>query len=71
MQAKQSTAASTARAPAAPGSKRKEPTLATSDLEAASLDVTEALSSSKYPAYVEYQRRVSRFVPWFPRAKKE
>ena len=37
----------------------------------ASLDVTEALSSSKYPAYVEYQRRVSRFVPWFPRAKKE
>ena len=30
MQAKQSTAASTARAPAAPGSKRKEPSLATS-----------------------------------------
>ena len=33
----------------------------------ASLDVTEALSSRKYPAYPEYQARVSRFVPWFPK----
>ena len=33
----------------------------------ASLDVTEALSSRKYPAYAAYQARVSRFVPWFPR----
>jgi steroid 5-alpha reductase family enzyme len=32
-----------------------------------SLDVTEMLSSSKYPAYAEYQRRVSRFVPWPPK----
>lgn len=32
----------------------------------ASLDLTEALSSRKYPAYPEYQARVSRFVPWFP-----
>lgn len=33
----------------------------------ASLDVTEKLSSSKYPAYAEYQKVVSRFVPWLPR----
>ena len=32
----------------------------------ASLDVTEALSSRKYAAYPEYQRRVSRFFPWPP-----
>lgn len=34
----------------------------------ASLDVTEKLSSAKYPAYKEYQQRVSRFVPWFPKS---
>lgn len=33
----------------------------------ASLDVTEMISASKYPNYVDYQRRVSRFVPCFPR----
>lgn len=32
-----------------------------------SLDVTEALSSRKYASYPEYQQRVSRFFPWFPR----
>ncbi len=32
----------------------------------ASLDVTEALSSRKYAAYPEYQKRVSRFFPWPP-----
>jgi len=37
----------------------------------ASLDVTEALSSRKYPAYAEYQQRVSRFFPWFPRGIKK
>jgi len=37
-------------------------------LPGASLDVTEALSLSKYPEYAEYQQRVSRFVPWIPRA---
>jgi steroid 5-alpha reductase family enzyme len=36
----------------------------------ASIDVTEALSSRKYPLYPEYQARVSRFVPWFPRRPK-
>jgi steroid 5-alpha reductase family enzyme len=37
----------------------------------ASLDVTETLSSRKYPAYPEYQAAVSRFIPWFPsKAKK-
>jgi len=36
----------------------------------ASVDVTEALSSRKYPAYPDYQARVSRFVPWFPRRAK-
>jgi len=35
-------------------------------LPGASLDVTEALSSRKYPAFPEYQARVSRFFPWFP-----
>jgi len=38
-------------------------------LPRASLDVTEALSSRKYPRYAEYQRRVSRFVPLPPTAK--
>ena len=37
----------------------------------ASLDVTEALSSRKYPAYPEYQARVSRFVPWWPSKEKQ
>ena len=32
----------------------------------ASADLTELLSSQKYPAYAEYQRRVSRLVPWIP-----
>jgi hypothetical protein len=35
-------------------------------LPRASLDVTEALSSRKYPAYPEYQARVSRFFPLPP-----
>lgn len=34
----------------------------------ASLDVTEALSSRKYAEYAVYQRRVSRFMPWFPKS---
>ena len=34
----------------------------------ASLDVTEALSSRKYKAYPEYQQRVSRCIPWWPRS---
>lgn len=29
---------------------------------------TEELSLAKYPAYAEYQRRVSRLIPWLPRA---
>jgi len=33
--------------------------------------VTEALSSRKYAAYPEYQAKVSRFFPWFPKTKKE
>lgn len=33
----------------------------------ASLDLTEALSSRKYAAYPEYQARVSRCFPWFPK----
>mmetsp|Transcript_73567 Transcript_73567/g.143943 ORF Transcript_73567/g.143943 Transcript_73567/m.143943 type:complete len:357 (+) Transcript_73567:38-1108(+) len=37
----------------------------------ASLDVTEGLSSRKYPAYPDYQKRVSRFVPWFPTSKSK
>ena len=37
----------------------------------ASIDVTETLASSKYPAYKEYQAAVSRIVPWIPgKAKK-
>lgn len=35
-----------------------------------SLDCAEHLSSGKYPEYKDYQKRVSRFIPWFPRAKK-
>ena len=35
-------------------------------LPRASLDVTEALSSRKYLDYPDYQRRVSRFLPWPP-----
>lgn len=34
----------------------------------ASLDTTEALSSRKYAAFADYQKRVSRFVPLPPRA---
>lgn len=37
----------------------------------ASIDMTESLSSQKYPAYAEYQQRVSRFVPWFPAEGKK
>eukprot|EP00928_Gymnodinium_smaydae_P082644 TRINITY_DN65965_c0_g1_i1.p1 TRINITY_DN65965_c0_g1~~TRINITY_DN65965_c0_g1_i1.p1 ORF type:complete len:341 (+),score=14.18 TRINITY_DN65965_c0_g1_i1:47-1069(+) len=33
----------------------------------ASVDVTESISLTKYSSYPEYQQRVSRFVPWFPR----
>ena len=33
----------------------------------ASLDVTEALSSRKYPEYAAYQNSVSRFMPLPPR----
>ena len=33
--------------------------------------VTEALASRKYVHYADYQRRVSRFVPWFPRPKAQ
>jgi steroid 5-alpha reductase family enzyme len=33
-----------------------------------STTMTENISKSKYPAYVEYQRRTSRLLPWFPRA---
>jgi len=36
----------------------------------ASLDTTEFLSSRKYPAYREYQKRVSRFLPWIPKVVK-
>lgn len=31
----------------------------------ASLEVTEALSSRKYAEYADYQKRVSRFYPWY------
>ena len=33
-----------------------------------SIDVTESLSSRKYPKFSEYQKRVSRFYPWWPAA---
>ena len=36
----------------------------------ASADLTELLSSQKYPAYAEYQKRVSRLVPWLPAADR-
>ena len=32
--------------------------------------LTELLSSQKYPAYAEYQKRVSRLVPWIPAAER-
>ena len=32
----------------------------------ASADLTERLSGNKYPAYKEYQQKVSRLVPWIP-----
>lgn len=32
----------------------------------ASLDVTESISSRKYNQYKDYQRRVNRFIPWYP-----
>ncbi len=28
---------------------------------------TESISAGKYPGYAEYRRRVSAFIPWFPR----
>jgi steroid 5-alpha reductase family enzyme len=31
-----------------------------------STSLTENLTVAKYPAYAEYQRRVSRLMPWFP-----
>ena len=31
-----------------------------------SIDCTESISSKKYSAYADYQKRVSRFFPWFP-----
>jgi steroid 5-alpha reductase family enzyme len=40
-------------------------------LPGASLDVTEQLSSAKYPDYSDYQRRVSKFVPLPPRQKEQ
>jgi steroid 5-alpha reductase family enzyme len=33
--------------------------------------LAEEISSSKYPAYVEYQKRVSPLIPWFPRREEE
>ena len=33
--------------------------------------VTEALASRKYVHYADYQGRVSRFMPWFPRPKAQ
>ena len=33
----------------------------------ASCDMTELLSGRKYPHFPEYQRRVSKFVPWWPK----
>ncbi|MFN7119153.1 MAG: DUF1295 domain-containing protein [Saprospiraceae bacterium] len=34
-----------------------------------SADFTEQLSSEKYPAYADYQKKVSRFIPWRKFAK--
>ena len=36
-------------------------------LFAGSLRFTEEISAGKYPAYKEYQKRVSALIPWFPR----
>ena len=36
-----------------------------------SIDCTESISSRKYPEYEGYQRRVSRFIPWFPNSKSD
>jgi steroid 5-alpha reductase family enzyme len=33
-----------------------------------SAQFTESITASKYPAYADYQRRVSRVIPWPPRA---
>ncbi|MEY4310170.1 MAG: hypothetical protein RLZ71_96 [Actinomycetota bacterium] len=38
-----------------------------SALFAGSLRFTEDISASKYPAYKEYQKRVSALIPWVPR----
>jgi steroid 5-alpha reductase family enzyme len=32
---------------------------------------TENISVSKYPEYVDYQRRTSPIIPWFPRGERE
>eukprot|EP00039_Didymoeca_costata_P006628 m.92002 g.92002 ORF g.92002 m.92002 type:complete len:353 (+) comp13327_c0_seq4:1442-2500(+) len=34
-----------------------------------SVDLTEAFSSRKYKDFADYQKRVSKFYPWFPKAK--
>lgn len=39
-------------------------------LPGASLDITEALSSNKYPEYVNYQKRVSKYFPMPLRTKQ-
>lgn len=36
-----------------------------------STQFTEELSLAKYPAYADYQRRVSRLVPWWPGPRRE
>ena len=33
--------------------------------------LAEEISSSKYPDYAEYQKRVSPLIPWFPRREEE
>lgn len=40
-------------------------------LPGASLDITEALSSSKYPDFASYKRKVSKFFPMPPRDTKD
>jgi steroid 5-alpha reductase family enzyme len=32
-----------------------------------STNLTESLSLAKYPEYADYQKRVSRLIPWFPK----
>ena len=32
---------------------------------------TESISSKKYPEYADYQKRVNRFIPWFPSASEK